>query len=85
MTTVGDRRYDEYYIEPQEQVFIVGTAKSTPQGKTGISRPGKLIISNKTPENLLKTMRRNTVILLIIGPVMIIGGIAFLLHFIGLY
>lgn len=85
VTTVGDKRFDEFYIEPQEQVFIVGTARQTPEGKTEISRPGKLIISNKTPENLLKEMRWNFIIALIIGPLMLAGGIALLLKFLGFY
>lgn len=75
----GDMRFNESYIEPKEQVFIIGTAKKDLKGRDIISKPGKLIISNKTHENILKTMKRKFIIALIIGPLMIAGGIVFLL------
>ena len=85
ITTVGDRRYDEYYIEPGEQVLVVGTARQDTEGRKKISKPGKMIVSNIKPESLLKKMKRNAIIILVVGVCMFLGGMAFLLKFIGFY
>jgi hypothetical protein len=75
----GDRRYYEYYLEPGERLFIMGTAASEPGVlndiiiKKGSNEP-TFLISYKSEEELLKTLKLKAGALIIFGCVLIIVG-----------
>jgi hypothetical protein len=77
---VGDRRYYEYYLEPGERLYILGTAESEPEAlnnvviRKGINEP-TFIISYETEEELLKTLKIQATGLMVVGCILIIVGI----------
>jgi len=86
---VGDRKYYEYYLEPNENLFVIGTAArdSNVPGKVlikkGVNNPN-FIISNKGENELLKHMKRSLIFYFLIGIVSFILGIVLLLSQLGL-
>lgn len=81
-STVGDRKYFEYFIEPDESLFVLGTAFNKENKvliKKGENEP-TFIISNKSEKELLKKLKWSmilsfilSIILIIVGIIMIIG------------
>lgn len=81
----GDMMLYEYYIAPGENVFVLGNARKDPAGNLTISRPKKLIISNKTPEGTIKEAGSTVKVAFIFGLIFFLAGIALLLKFMGYY
>ncbi len=86
---VGDRRYTEYFLEPQENLFLIGTAA------TGKNAPGNIvikrgdnektyIISNKTENDILKNLKWSMIGAYAGGIIAVMGGAALILHLAGL-
>lgn len=83
---VGDRKYYEYFIEPKETLFIIGTA-SNENGKVMVKKGENeetFIISNKSENEMLKSYRLQISIFFIAGALMFIIGVILLLIFSGL-
>lgn len=77
MNMVGDRRFFEHYIEPEEKLYILGSAFSSK--KDGISivvSSGKnektFIISNKSEKSLLK-FTKFRIIFSLIASILLVG------------
>ncbi|MFH2035557.1 MAG: GIDE domain-containing protein [Candidatus Zixiibacteriota bacterium] len=83
---VGDRKYYEYYLEPGENLFVIGTAANWDDAPNGIciqkgeNQPA-FIISNKTEEVLLKAMKRKMFAAFFFGIVFVVGGILLFMKF----
>jgi hypothetical protein len=59
---VGDRRFFEHYLEPGENLFVMGTAKSSSEpGNALLVSKGEneptFLVSNKTEEELLSSLK----------------------------
>ncbi len=59
---VGDRRFFEYYVEPGESLYILGSASSTIKDDVNIvvnsgENEETFLISNKSEKSLLKAMK----------------------------
>ncbi len=82
--SVGDRKYYEYYIEPEEALFVVGTADNdsrVPNNvliKKGVNEP-TFIISNKSERELLGSLMWQMIACFVFGGAFFIGGIFWLL------
>lgn len=87
-TSVGDRKYYEYYLAPNEDVYVLGTAKSSQ------SRPGHVwiekgsneptfIISSKSEKELLSSLKMQFLMLFVAGGAVVLGGILIFLYLIG--
>ncbi len=81
----GDMMLYEYFIEPGEDVFVLGNARKDPSGKMAISRPKKIIISNKSPEGTVKEAGNIAKVGVIFGIIFFLAGIALLLKSLGYY
>jgi len=85
---VGDRRYFEYYLEPGENLFVMGTAAGDGQAPTSVViRKGEnqptFIISNESEKNLLQSLKWQMIVNYVVGGAMIVMGVALLVHFSG--
>ncbi|NQT18158.1 MAG: hypothetical protein HQ592_00530 [Planctomycetes bacterium] len=62
MYSVGDRKYFEYFIEPDEQMYVLGTAANSPSApdnvliRKGQNRP-TFIISDRSEKELIGKLR----------------------------
>jgi hypothetical protein len=74
---VGDRKYFESFIAPEEKVYIIGTAEANSSGKTFIHRGvnnRNFIISTKSEKELLKEMRFEMIGTLAAGAALFLMG-----------
>ncbi len=89
MTSVGDRKYYEYFVEPGDNLFVLGTAAndSSAPGNVVIKR-GKnektFIISDKSEKGVLTNLKKTARVCFIIGGVFLAAGIVTLLMNLGL-
>ncbi len=89
MVSVGDRKYYEYFVEPNDNLFVLGTAASdsSAPGNVVIKR-GKnektFIISDKSEKGVLTNLKKTARVCLIIGGVFLAAGIVILLMNLGL-
>jgi len=87
---VGDRKYYEYYIEPNEQLYVLGTAANSPQApnnvlvKKGENEP-TFLISDKSEKQLVGSLRWQMIGGFAIGGLMFIGGILLLLYYLKVF
>jgi hypothetical protein len=84
--TVGDRKYYEYYFEPGEHLYIIGTATTAKNSiyiAKGENEP-TFIISNKSEKELVKSFKWQMIGSFIIGGVFLIAGIIYILYLTGL-
>lgn len=79
----GGRKYYEYYIEPNEQLYVMGTAKNKPQMNEVFIHKGEneptFIISDKNEKDLLKVMKKSMTDSFLAGVLCIIVGVSILL------
>jgi hypothetical protein len=80
---VGDRKYYEYYIEPDEELFVMGTAGNNLQTNDvlihkGVNEP-TFIISDMSEKGLLGAIKKNMIGSFIFGGFIIIVGVSVLL------
>jgi hypothetical protein len=84
-TKVGDRRYYESYIGPDEKLYIIGTATRNPESdpeiliKKGENEP-IFLISYKSEKNLSSSLKTNSVLFLLIGSILLVLGIIMLFY-----
>lgn len=86
-TTVGDRKFYEYYLEPEENIYILGSAFNDRSKENNlVIKKGEndevFIISNKDEEELLKTFKRRMIKSFVFGGLGILLGIFLLLTYI---
>lgn len=87
---VGDRRYFEYFLEPNENLFVMGTAandSSAPESvliRKGQNQP-TFIISNKSEKELLKSLKRKMIASYVFGGIFFVGGVLLFSHFAGVF
>ncbi len=85
---VGDRKYFEYYLEPGENLFVMGTAAGDREAPNNVViRKGEnhptFIISNKSEKDLLRSLKWQMIGCYAGGGAMLIIGVVVLLHFSG--
>ena len=86
---VGDRKYNEFYIEPGDTLFVLGTAVHQPDAPDNVViRRGKnektFIIADKSEKSVLKKLKSTMVISFIAGGIFFAAGIVMLLMFTGI-
>ena len=87
---VGDRRYFEYFLEPDENLFVIGTAahdNEVPDKvliRKGDNQP-TFIISNKSEKELLKSLKWKMIGSFVFGSILFIGGVVLFFKFQGAY
>lgn len=86
---VGDRRYYEYYIANNDDLFVLGTATNdaSTNNKVEIKKGENektFIISDKSEKELLKKMGWSITGLIILGVVLILSGLWLVLSSIGI-
>lgn len=83
LTKVGDRRYYESYISPDEKLYILGTAARNPDSgpevliKKGQNEP-IFLISYKSEKKLSSSLKWRSVGFLLVGSILIILGLILL-------
>ncbi len=82
---VGDRKYLEYYIEPNDTLFVLGTAANDRNAPDNvIIKQGEnektFIIFDRSEKETLKHLKKGMLAGFIIGPIFIIGGMLALMH-----
>nr|MBN2277559.1 hypothetical protein [candidate division Zixibacteria bacterium] len=89
MTRVGDRRFLEYYIEPGDTLFLLGTAannRNVPQEvliKKGENEK-TFIISDREEMGVLKELKKSMLVALIFGSIFFIVGVIMFLKITGI-
>jgi len=86
---VGDRKYNEFYIEPGDTLFVLGTAAHRPDAPDNVViRRGKnektFIIADKSEKGVLKKLKSTMLISFIAGGIFFAAGIVMLLMFTGI-
>lgn len=87
--TIGDRRIREYCLEPNDKLFMIGTAAHDPEApgaviiKKGENNP-MFFIGDRSEQGMLKSLRRKWLLSYALSFVLIIGGLALLLHNLGM-
>ncbi len=79
IANVGDRKYFEYFLEPNENIFIMGTAALDASNKNVIKRGDQdktFIITTKSEKELIKGLKMQALGLLIVGLIVFAAGIA---------
>ena len=84
--SVGDRKYYEYYLEPDEAVYIMGTAvNDRKEVNNMVIKKGEndetFLISTKNEEELLKTLKKNMIRGFVLGSILIVVGTAVVLFY----
>jgi hypothetical protein len=82
---VGDRKYYEYFIEPDEKTYVLGTAANY-QGKVFIKQGENektFIISDKSEKGLLKNLKWTMIGCFVLGGIFVVVGIIVLLKIFG--
>ena len=86
ITNVGDRKFYEYYLEPNERIYILGTAAfaaNTPNNvwiKKGHNEP-TFMISYKSEKQLLGSLKWQVIGLMSLGSILIVVGAFVALYF----
>jgi len=88
-TRVGDRKYYEYFVEPNDNLFVLGTAANDSSAPDNVViRRGKnektFIISDKSEKGVLTNLKKTMRVCFIVGGVCIATGIVILLMSMGL-
>lgn len=84
--SVGDRKYFEYYLEPNENLYLIGTAANSRDApnnvfiKKGENEP-TFIISYKSEKDVLSSLKWQVIGLLIFGSIFIVIGITLAIVF----
>ena len=83
---VGDRKYYEYYVEPDDDLFVLGTAANSPQAPDNVLiRKGEneptYIISDRSEKELIGSLKWTMIGGFVFGGISFIGGIVMLLFF----
>ena len=86
---VGDRKYYEYFIEPDDNLFVLGTAandSSVPDNV--VIKRGKnektFIISDKSERGVLKNLKKLMMVCFIGGGIFVAAGIVMLLQMLNI-
>lgn len=87
-TRVGDRRMTEYFLCPEDTVYVLGTAANQDGAPDNVLiRQGEnektFIISDSSEKALLKSIRNQVIAFFLIGIAGITGGVLWLLHQLG--
>lgn len=87
--TLGKRRYFEYYIEPKENLFVIGTACNDPKDPNKhLIKKGELeptfIISDKSEMDLMSSLKKETFVYFTMGGLFLIIGILLSLFSLGI-
>jgi len=87
---VGDRKYYEYYLEPEGILFVLGTAANSPAALNNLMiRKGQnektFIIADSSEKDVIRTIRKNMILCFVFGGVFFIAGIVMALHLGGAY
>ena len=87
-TRVGDRKYYEFYIQGEDNLYILGTAANSPEAPDNILiKKGKnektFLISDKDEKEFLKSTGKNMIAAIIFGTLFFTGGVVLLLHLTG--
>lgn len=77
--TTGDKRFYEYYLEPNEHIYVMGTAVNDIKYKNNVvikkgENEKTFLISNKSEEVLLKSFKKRMLTSFIFGGSAILGG-----------
>lgn len=88
--TVGDRRYYEYFLAPDDQLFVMGTAANDADAPDHVLiRQGQnentFIISDRSEKELLKSLAKQMTASFIFGGLFFGAGIVWLLHLYGAF
>ncbi|MCK5125983.1 MAG: hypothetical protein KAR42_06990 [candidate division Zixibacteria bacterium] len=86
--SVGDRRYREYYLQPDYMLFVIGTAahETNEKGRMLIRKGNNnptFIIADKSEEGLLKALKKGMIMKSLGGTAMVVIGLFVLLKFTG--
>jgi len=86
-SNVGDRRYYESYVEPDDDLFVLGTAANSPQAPDNVLiRKGEneptYIISDKSEKEVIGSLKWTMIGAFVFGGIFSIIGIALLYIFI---
>lgn len=86
---IGKRRYFEYYIEPEENLFVIGTAgNDSKDPNKHIIKKGELeptfIISDKSETDLISSLKKETFVYFTMGGLFLIIGILMSLFSLGI-
>lgn len=84
-TKVGDRMYYEYFIEPDDNLFVLGTAANDPSAPDNVViKRGKnektFIISDKGEKGVLKNLKTMMMVCFIGGGVFFAAGVVMFLQ-----
>ena len=85
---IGDRKYYEFFICPDDILYVLGTAAMRDGVPGGVfihegDNEKTYIISDSSEKSLLKSMRNAVIVSFVIGVGMITGGVVLFLHFTG--
>jgi len=85
---VGDRKYYEYFVRPDDTLYVLGTAAGRDGAPGGIciergENEKTYVISDSSEKELLSKMRIRVIAILAIGVIAITGGITAFLYFTG--
>jgi len=88
--TVGDRRYYEYLLAPDDILFVMGTAATDADAPDKVLiRRGQnedtFIISDKSENALLKSIRNQMIAAFIFGALFFGAGVVWLFHLAGAF
>jgi len=86
---VGDRKYYEYFIEPNDNLFVLGTAANDSSAPDNVViRRGKnektFIISDKSEKGVLKNLKKLTVVCFVGGGIFVAAGIVMFLQMLNI-
>lgn len=86
---VGDRKYLESYIEPDDDLFVLGTAANNPDASNDVfihqgENEPTFIISDKSEKELVGSLKWKMVGSFIFGAIFFITGVMILLSFMGI-
>lgn len=73
----GDKRYYEWFIEPTDSIYVMGTVKSSKDGTLSISKGTNdktFIISNRGEKSLLKILKLTYINLFAFGSILLLFG-----------
>lgn len=87
--STGDRRYREYYLLPESTLFVIGTAaRDTEDSERIVIRKGQnnptYIIADKTESGVLKKLKKDMIVKVIMSVLFVVGGLFFILKMNGL-
>jgi len=87
-TSVGDRKYYEYYLKAEDMLYALGTAAIDREAPDGVliqkgENEKTYIISDSSEKQLIRKMKTATIGLFVLGVAAITGGIILFLRFTG--